>query len=223
MQVARFEVRSTAAGSGDGAAGGCEWLRSCIEWTALRTRSTRQCRRAEVVARNAWGARRPAGGFTCAAAGPAGTSVVAITRPASTPPLTTKPQGTQCCKASNRARTGSTTTAPANSSKHPLWPRPIVIRATSLYPGRSEPYRATGSVTSTDARPSTSPGEQHRALRHLGHPARPRGPPRLGRPREHGVPTRVHGRDGHGSPFTAGFSSTSATPCPEPTHTPSTP
>jgi hypothetical protein len=79
--------------------------------------------------------------------------VLPITRPASTRPPTTRAQGTRCCKASNRARTGTTTTAPASSSKDPPWPRPTVIRPTSRYPGRPEPCRATGSFTSTEPKP----------------------------------------------------------------------
>ena len=43
------------------------------------------------------------------------------------------------------------TTVAANSSKDPPWPRPIVTRPTSPYPGRLEPYPGTGSFTSTDA------------------------------------------------------------------------
>jgi hypothetical protein len=156
--------------------------------------STRACRRAEPAVSSAWPAHRPVGGCTCVAARVAGTWAVATTRRASTQRRTARRQGTPCCKASSRVKTGSTTTAQTSSSKDPPLPRPIVIHPTSPSPGRLARCRETGSATSTkgDHRlPFGARPADRLAPRRGGRAPRERGPRKAGARRRHVVGEHV--------------------------------
>lgn len=142
----------------------------------MEQRSTRRCR---PPARGARSVSRPtAGGSISAAARPADTWAVATPRPANTPPATIRTAVTPSCRASNPAKSGSSTTAPAT------WPtaRPSPHRpptpATNQSPAPPAAYHPTGwtSFASPTAGRSGGPNQCRGARRVDQRPAFARAP-----------------------------------------------